>query len=305
MRYPFYLYADFIPNTPFHPMKYKIVSLVLVVIAIVPVAGQKKWPIKPTYDAASAFTKGVAHVTLRDSLLFIDKTGKVLRGYHQNDVGRFSDGLAAIKMPDSKYGYLDLTGQLAIKPRFSYAHDFVDGVATVVEKNLMGLIDKTGAYLFPLQYFSLLDLSEGLIAAQSATTKKWGYIDKTGKEVIPFLYDNLKNAPGAEPFSDGLAAVYLHDKAAYIDKTGKTVIPHTFNQGNAFEGGYATVYDGSSTPKTIDKTGKFVTAPPAAGTPAPQPKTDPRFPGAQEVGEASEGLMPAKRNGKWGYVSVE
>ena len=286
-------------------MKHKIASLLLVIVSIAPVAGQKKWPIKPTYDAASAFTNGVAHVTLRDSLLFIDKSGKVLRGYLKNDVGPFSDGLAAIRMPDTKYGYLDLAGQLAIKPRFAYAHDFVEGVATVVEKNLMGLIDKTGAYVIPLKYFSLLDLSEGLIAAQSATTKKWGYVDKTGKEVIPFLYDNLKNAPGAEPFSNGLAAVYLHDKAGYIDKTGKTVIPHQFNQGNAFEGGYATVYDGSSTPKTIDKTGKFVTPPPASGKPSPQLKTDPRVPGAQEVGEASEGLMPAKRNGKWGYVSVE
>lgn len=286
-------------------MKHIIALLFLVVISIAPVAAQKKWPIKPTYDAASSFTQGTAHVTLRDSLLFIDKTGKVLRGYRKNDVGRFFDGLAAIKMPDGKYGYLDLAGQLAIKPRFSYAHDFVDGVATVVEKNLMGLIDKTGAYVFPLKYFSLLDLSEGLIAAQSATTKKWGYIDQHGKEVIPFIYDNVKNAPGAEPFSDGLAVVYLHDKAGYIDKTGKTVIAHTFNQGNAFEGGYATVYDGSSTPKTIDKSGKFVTPPPAVDKPAPQPKTDPRFPGAQEVGEASEGLMPAKRNGKWGYVSVE
>ena len=286
-------------------MKYKIVSLILVVIAIAPVAAQEKWPIKPTYDAASSFTQGVAHVKLRDSLLFIDKTGKVLRGYLKRDVGRFFDGLATVKIQESKYGYLDLTGQLAIKPRFSYAHDFVDGAGTVIEKNLMGLIDKTGAYVFPLRYFSLLELSEGLIAAQSATTKKWGFIDKTGKVVIPFLYDNLKNAPGAEPFSDGLAVVYLHDKAGYIDKTGKTVIPHTFNQGNPFEGGYATVYDGSSTPKTIDKTGKFVTRPPAIDKPAPQPKTDPRFPGAQEVGEASEGLMPAKRNGKWGYVSVE
>ncbi|SHH24379.1 WG containing repeat-containing protein [Chryseolinea serpens] len=246
-------------------MKHKIASLLLVVVSIAPVAAQKKWPIKPTYDAASTFTNGVAHVTLRDSLLFIDKTGKVLRGYLKNDVGPFSDGLAAIRMPDTKYGYLDLTGQLAIKPRFAYAHDFVEGVATVVEKNLMGLIDKTGTYVIPLKYFSLLDLSEGLIAAQSATTKKWGY----------------------------------------IDKTGKTVIPHQFNQGNPFEGGYATVYDGSSTPKTIDKTGKFVIPPPASGKPSPQLKTDPRFPGAQEVGEASEGLMPAKRNGKWGYVSVE
>jgi hypothetical protein len=56
----------------------------------------------------------------------------------------------------------------------------------------------------------------------------------------------------------------------------------------------------------IDRTGKFVNVEPAETTrPQPPIKTDPRFHGVEAVGDASEGLMPAKRNGKWGYVSVD
>jgi len=47
---------------------------------------------------------------------------------------------------------------------------------------------------------------------------KWGFIDKTGKEVIPCTYDY------AESFSDGLAKVTINGKANFIDKTGKVVI---------------------------------------------------------------------------------
>ena len=47
--------------------------------------------------------------------------------------------------------------------------------------------------------------------------KKWGYIDKTGKEVIPVKYDS-----GSE-FGDGIAFVELKGEVMVIDKMGKFV----------------------------------------------------------------------------------
>ncbi|MGB9726533.1 MAG: WG repeat-containing protein [Minisyncoccia bacterium] len=47
---------------------------------------------------------------------------------------------------------------------------------------------------------------------------KWGFIDKTGKEVIPFKYDY------AYDFSEGLAHVGLNGKRFCIDKTDKEVL---------------------------------------------------------------------------------
>ena len=47
---------------------------------------------------------------------------------------------------------------------------------------------------------------------------RWGYMDKTGREVIPCQYDR------ADDFHDGMAQVTLGDRLLFIDKTGREVI---------------------------------------------------------------------------------
>jgi hypothetical protein len=78
-----------------------------------------------------------------------------------------------------------------------------------------GFIDKTGKEVIPLKYDDARSFSEGLASVN--LNGKWGYIDKTGKEVIPFKYDD------AWPFSKGRAEVKLDGEWFYIDKTGKCV----------------------------------------------------------------------------------
>jgi hypothetical protein len=65
--------------------------------------------------------------------------------------------------------------------------------------------------------------------------EKWGFIDKTGRLIIPFKFD------GAKAFSEGLAAVKVKEKVGYIDETGKFVIPPRFISGYPFSGGLALV----------------------------------------------------------------
>jgi hypothetical protein len=94
---------------------------------------------------------------------------------------------------------------------------------------------------------------------------KWGYIDKTGRLIIPFKFD------GADDFSEGLAAVEIKEKTGYIDKTGKFLIPPRFISGFPFSEGLAVVLlrrfgqDGR-TPfykyGYIDRTGNVVIQPP-------------------------------------------
>jgi len=54
---------------------------------------------------------------------------------------------------------------------------------------------------------------------------KYGFIDKTGMEVIPLEYDR------ANPFADGLAAVSIDDKWGYINTSGEIVIPLEYDRG--------------------------------------------------------------------------
>ena len=59
--------------------------------------------------------------------------------------------------------------------------------------------------------------------------KKYGIIDKTGKVVIPMVYDKINR------FSEGLACVEMNKKSGIIDKTGKIVIPIIYDYIGVFE----------------------------------------------------------------------
>jgi hypothetical protein len=65
--------------------------------------------------------------------------------------------------------------------------------------------------------------------------KKCGYIDKTGRLIIPFKFD------GADEFSEGLAAVRIDGKSGYIDETGNFVISPPSLSGFPFSDGMALV----------------------------------------------------------------
>ncbi|MDD7319119.1 MAG: WG repeat-containing protein [Prevotella sp.] len=62
---------------------------------------------------------------------------------------------------------------------------------------------------------TIYDFSEGL--AEVELNDKWGFIDKTGKEVITCKYDYAKY------FHEGRAKVRLNGRDFYIDKNGQKI----------------------------------------------------------------------------------
>ena len=87
---------------------------------------------------------------------------------------------------------------------------------------------------------------------------KWGYVDKTGKLVIPPQYESVG------PFSEGLAAINNCDSAFFIDHTGKKTISGDFRYATSFAGGLSRVEvltkDGLAW-GYIDKSGKTIWGP--------------------------------------------
>jgi hypothetical protein len=67
------------------------------------------------------------------------------------------------------------------------------------------------------------------------STVRYGFIDATGKMVIPAAYEK------AYKFSAGLAAVKTGDKWGFIDKTGKMAIEPRFAAADFFSEGLARV----------------------------------------------------------------
>lgn len=232
--------------------------------------------IKPQYSQASSFSEGLARVAVGgkwagDLLVgekwgYIDKTGKLVipAKYEYDDHTDFSEGLALAKI-GKKYGYIDKTGKVVIPPQYDSADKFSEGLAAVevggkeahgqYSGGKWGFIDKTGTIVLAPQYDYQAEFSEGLAAV--SIDGKLGYIDKTGKIVIPL---------GGEEFSEGLAAAFVpgkdgqKGKRGYIDKTGTIVIQPRFGGAEKFSQGLAEVtVDGKAA--YIDHTGNYVWGP--------------------------------------------
>ena len=61
------------------------------------------------------------------------------------------------------------------------------------------------------------DIAEGEKLYRIKLNDKYGCIDKTGKVIVKFHFDQV------EDFYEGLARVYVGNRYGYINKTGKYV----------------------------------------------------------------------------------
>lgn len=139
------------------------------------------------YDMSiSSFNEfGLAQVR-RDHLYgFIDTTGNELINCKYQSVGKFKDELLPVRLND-KWGYVNIKGKTVIKHQFEGTLGFSDGMAIIIKR-------------------------EGL------DSYYYGFIDKTGKIVIPTIYTK------AEDFKDGIAKVRIDGTWIEIDKNGNKV----------------------------------------------------------------------------------
>ncbi len=142
--------------------------------------------------------------------------------------------LSSFSGSNDKRGYHDELYTTIIKPQYDAAWDFQEnGLAKVQLNNLFGFIDKTGKVIIPIKYQKLEAFEEGIAAFM--IDKKWGYLDATGKIVIPATFDEVRY------FKEGLAAVMVDKKWGFMDKTGKINIPLKYDQVNHFDAGRAIV----------------------------------------------------------------
>ena len=151
-------------------------------------------------------------VEVNGKLGYINKTGKIVikPQFDYNEPEWFSEGLAVVKIGsdeketgkidqygrkipvDYKYGYIDKTGKIIIKPQFNDAGGFFEGLASVIIGDKRGYIDKTGKIVINPQFDDAGEFSKGGLA-QVRIGGEWrdnvlwggksGYIDKTGKTV--------------------------------------------------------------------------------------------------------------------------
>lgn len=143
--------------------------------------------IEPIYAMAEMFSEGYSAVTVGEKHGFIDETGKyVLPLQSYEFLGSLHNGLADFRIND-KVGFINIKGEVIVKPQFDWADEFSEGLCVVRNDN-----GKLGS-------------------------GKNGYIDTTGKLVIDFKYKY------AGKFENGKAKVQLDKDFVYIDKTGNII----------------------------------------------------------------------------------
>ncbi len=205
---------------------------------------------------------------------FMDRTGRVVIAPAFDDERDFFHGLAAVEMAEGHWGYINEKGKLAIAALFDEVRDFIEELAPVRIGRKWGYIDTSGRMAVELRYQSAGEFHEGLArvhlwAKVSCTSGdftsddapvyvfhlleddksefpgcfpqggKFGYIDKTGKIVIPPQFFV------AQDFSEGLATVRVEETAdskfGYIDRSGHMAIAPRFYQAGPFTEGLAAV----------------------------------------------------------------
>jgi hypothetical protein len=212
---------------------------------------------------------------------YIDQTGKIKIKPVYSDAWDFSEGLAAVKV-NEKWGYIDEHGNIVIEPKFEHAEEFGEGLAAVEINGRYGFIDRSGNVVIPpqYQYVTFRKFSGGFTAVKVSFDEKENFIDKKGNFLRKDQFDEIRF------FSEGLAAVKCGGKWGYINPEGKQVIPFIFNNALSFSEGMAAVKVENKA-GYIDKSGKFCI----------QPAFD-------RASLFSEGLAAVMIGNEWGYINM-
>ncbi|HKS28339.1 MAG TPA: WG repeat-containing protein [Pyrinomonadaceae bacterium] len=211
---------------------------------------------------ADAFSEGLALVVPYETSVFINSQAETvinLKGYAGNDtladeyepVGSFSEGLAEVGIKSTfragyyRYGYVNKEGRVVFK-----LPESIRRVSAFRQGRALVFQEKTEKVR--------VEMGDGEVITMNADVSSYGYIDKTGRLVIPARFSD------AEDFSDGLAAV----------KTGK---PQPSNRRD-LKGSAAESYfkDDEGSWNCINLAGSIVIK--RCGEPLPDKELTERFP---------------------------
>jgi hypothetical protein len=176
------------------------------------------------------------------------------------------------------WGYLDETGKEMLKPEFTEANFFSEGLAVISKNDRYGYISKTGKEIIPVVYEEAEPFHHNYAVAKK--NGKFGLINRSNQSVVPFLFDDL-----SEP-SEGVCVAVQNDKSGYVSTSGKKITEFVFDIANDFKDGYAIVITDDLS-GLLNQDGTFA--------------IDQKYESLHFINDI---LLKAKLNGKWGIVNV-
>lgn len=186
------------------------------------------------YENANDFRDDSALVKVKDyEYALINRSGKILNTYKYYLISQYNDGaMIFLDKLAGVYGYIDIEGNEIIKPKFTSASEFVDGIAIVSTEESYtgpyGVINKKGEYIFTTIFSEIRYLGEGRLALGMPIGKPLGddkFIapsifaigDTNGNVLTQFKYYAVGN------YEKGLAYASNNNSTFFIDKDGRIV----------------------------------------------------------------------------------
>jgi hypothetical protein len=155
---------------------------------------------------------------------FVNERGKiVIPAIYDNVSPFYADGLASVADDSLETNqFIDKKGQIAFHvPKGAYVSDWDrnDEYLVIDNGGKAGFIDRTGKLVIPM----IWDEAAGFAGAKLAPVKRggfWGYIGRDGEIVIPMILTS------ASPFKDGKASVRIKGYGYDLSENG-TLSPAT------------------------------------------------------------------------------
>ena len=236
--------------------------------------------ITPQFDQTQDFTAGVAPVVVNGKYGLINRTGTQKIACIYEEIQPITKPRTLIIKRGDKCAISDSNGHLLTNFAYDRANNY-SGTYIVYRNRLLGLVSENFADTTPIKYNEIgYQAEEGYFTLKIGD--KWGVLDSTFKEVIPFKFrlelevdDSLRKAhhksyyPASE---DHVAGVYLFadnfvnglarvkndlGKWGYINKKGQESIACAYDYAWNFEQGKALVYKGNEQ-GVINKKGKLI-----------------------------------------------
>jgi hypothetical protein len=126
---------------------------------------------------------------------------------------------------NGKYGYINVSGELKIKPHYRRAEVFSCGLALIQEEDTrFGYINTKGVVLFYVDGVSSWQNIHSFFDERAAVrlNRQWGFLDISGRFAIAPQFSAIVD------FNEGVAAVKgtVSSNYVYIDKGGQNIFPN-------------------------------------------------------------------------------
>lgn len=280
---------------------------------------QGNWVIPAKYEKVRSFNNGIAMVKKNRDWIYIDSLGKEIQPLGQGRQYEFNQGTAFFRDDTGLVGLINTKQEVLLKPIYQVIRPFHEGYARVKKDNLWGIIDHEGKEVIAPKHEEIsnfknqtswvrngknwslvspskeiavpaatkiedIENAEAIIAHQG---KKVGFINSSGKWIIPPTFDNARD------FAYGLAPVQINGLWGYIDIKGQIILKPSYKNALSFsKEGLAGVKN--SKWGFIDRSGKVI-------IPFQYDLTAFSF-SKQEKGFIN-GLARVKLNNNWGFIN--